>query len=113
MSFAHDGEGRESLGEDETGPGRVDRMEHFLDKKFGSGQRCVGDGHGDWRLEHSFVDDGLDDRVVAVLVGLGQELVDFGESVIVGDPSPAVQGCLLYTSPSPRDKRQSRMPSSA
>ena len=24
-----------------------------------------------------------------------------------------VYGCLLYTSPSPRDKRQSRMPSSA
>ena len=24
-----------------------------------------------------------------------------------------VRGCLLYTSPSPRDKRQSRMPSSA
>ena len=26
---------------------------------------------------------------------------------------PVQQGCLLYTSPSPRDKRQSRMPSSA
>ena len=26
---------------------------------------------------------------------------------------PLVKGCLLYTSPSPRDKRQSRMPSSA
>ena len=25
----------------------------------------------------------------------------------------ACKGCLLYTSPSPRDKRQSRMPSSA
>ena len=25
----------------------------------------------------------------------------------------ALQACLLYTSPSPRDKRQSRMPSSA
>ena len=25
----------------------------------------------------------------------------------------ASKGCLLYTSPSPRDKRQSRMPSSA
>ena len=24
-----------------------------------------------------------------------------------------IRGCLLYTSPSPRDKRQSRMPSSA
>ena len=31
-----------------------------------------------------------------------------------GDPTVALlQGCLLYTSPSPRDKRQSRMPSSA
>ena len=27
--------------------------------------------------------------------------------------SPFLNGCLLYTSPSPRDKRQSRMPSSA
>ena len=27
--------------------------------------------------------------------------------------SPVLLGCLLYTSPSPRDKRQSRMPSSA
>ena len=27
--------------------------------------------------------------------------------------APMVFGCLLYTSPSPRDKRQSRMPSSA
>ena len=26
---------------------------------------------------------------------------------------PILAGCLLYTSPSPRDKRQSRMPSSA
>ena len=26
---------------------------------------------------------------------------------------PSVPTCLLYTSPSPRDKRQSRMPSSA
>ena len=27
--------------------------------------------------------------------------------------TPFIPGCLLYTSPSPRDKRQSRMPSSA
>ena len=32
--------------------------------------------------------------------------------VQLGD-SIATNGCLLYTSPSPRDKRQSRMPSSA
>ena len=31
--------------------------------------------------------------------------------IVDGYASP--HGCLLYTSPSPRDKRQSRMPSSA
>ena len=30
-----------------------------------------------------------------------------------GNHRPLTTGCLLYTSPSPRDKRQSRMPSSA
>ena len=30
-----------------------------------------------------------------------------------GEKLPLVLFCLLYTSPSPRDKRQSRMPSSA
>ena len=29
------------------------------------------------------------------------------------DQPDYINGCLLYTSPSPRDKRQSRMPSSA
>ena len=36
------------------------------------------------------------------LAGFPSELID-----------PSINGCLLYTSPSPRDKRQSRMPSSA
>ena len=45
-----------------------------------------------------------------------------GESFILHDGPPFTNGdlhlghalnCLLYTSPSPRDKRQSRMPSSA
>ena len=29
------------------------------------------------------------------------------------DPAPSYYGCLLYTSPSPRDRTRSRMPSSA
>ena len=32
---------------------------------------------------------------------------------IVWEKDREVETCLLYTSPSPRDKRQSRMPSSA
>ena len=34
-------------------------------------------------------------------------------SRLVGQIKSMPQDCLLYTSPSPRDKRQSRMPSSA
>ena len=33
--------------------------------------------------------------------------------IIRPTPTPIISPCLLYTSPSPRDKRQSRMPSSA
>ena len=37
-----------------------------------------------------------------------------GSSETTRSPVPTyLWGCLLYTSPSPRDKRQSRMPSSA
>ena len=39
---------------------------------------------------------------------------NFGTSALGGNMSMAIfMDCLLYTSPSPRDKRQSRMPSSA
>ena len=44
----------------------------------------------------------------AVLVGLFAALFG-GTPTLISEPT----GCLLYTSPSPRDKRQSRMPSSA
>ena len=36
-----------------------------------------------------------------------------GEAGEVAEKVKKVISCLLYTSPSPRDKRQSRMPSSA
>ena len=41
------------------------------------------------------------------------KLTDFGLSRIVGVNSTYEMFCLLYTSPSPRDQRGSRMPSSA
>ena len=40
-------------------------------------------------------------------------LLDLEERGMLEDTLVLVCGCLLYTSPSPRDKRQSRMPSSA
>ena len=52
------------------------------------------------------------------LKALGLDRAAFGEIArieIEDQPLPVevTQACLLYTSPSPRDKRQSRMPSSA
>ena len=39
--------------------------------------------------------------------------IDFGEKIGIKKTSAQLQNCLLYTSPSPRDLRESRMPSSA
>ena len=42
-----------------------------------------------------------------------QQLVQVDEADLAVHSAKDLQACLLYTSPSPRDKRQSRMPSSA
>ena len=39
--------------------------------------------------------------------------IDYQERTLLSSLRGLFQSCLLYTSPSPRDKRQSRMPSSA
>ena len=46
---------------------------------------------------------------------MGEYFRDTGEDALIvyDDLTKQAWGCLLYTSPSPRDKRQSRMPSSA
>ena len=49
----------------------------------------------------------VDTMELAKLIPEGAEVLDVGS----GGGVPGI--CLLYTSPSPRDKRQSRMPSSA
>ena len=63
------------------------------------------DGHilvntAEGRIKHRNV---LHDSRVAVCVVSHENPLDM----------TTIRGCLLYTSPSPRDKRQSRMPSSA
>ena len=53
---------------------------------------------------------------------IAEDQVDAVDTPPAREPKPAIEemvvtaqrkSCLLYTSPSPRDKRQSRMPSSA
>ena len=54
--------------------------------------------------DYSMIEDG--DKVMAAISG-GKD------SFVMLDTLLYLKSCLLYTSPSPRDKRQSRMPSSA
>ena len=63
----------------------------------------LGDGAGDLGREYPFGD------------GVGDDPFGNGASDLGGDNpfSNGVSGCLLYTSPSPRDATLSRMPSSA
>ena len=56
----------------------------------------------------------LSDLDLAGLVDVGWEIqVPVATNGFVLNATPQISFCLLYTSPSPRDKRQSRMPSSA
>ena len=66
---------------------------------------CVGQ----LRLEDCNADCGLTDMTLAEAVGAGAKTLVIG----VANRGGVISPCLLYTSPSPRDKRQSRMPSSA
>ena len=42
-----------------------------------------------------------------------ERIFNYSPDEVIGNNVKMLMPCLLYTSPSPRDKRQSRMPSSA
>ena len=67
---------------------------------------------------HGIVDSS--DDLIDIIFGADQRrtqadgvVVAMQASVGTPDDNALLHTCLLYTSPSPRDKRQSRMPSSA
>ena len=47
------------------------------------------------------------------LIGRRVSIIANGKAIITDQIIPGITGCLLYTSPSPRDRTRSRMPSSA
>ena len=59
---------------------------------------------------------GLIPRIAAGLAKLTHNpdlMMTDGETYLISQPAPMGKSCLLYTSPSPRDVEESRMPSSA
>ena len=57
---------------------------------------------------------GLFSADIGIDLGTANTLVYVkGRGIVLDEPSVVAMACLLYTSPSPRDMRRSRMPSSA
>ena len=82
----------------------------------------AGIGHlSAWILDHfdgkpdlkkfQIIEEG--NRFAVILTRLCQRYSSVPTSIVVGTPTLLASDCLLYTSPSPRDQRGSRMPSSA
>ena len=74
--------------------------------KAAEGAKAMAEGSGEKKMEGSG----------AKTMGAGTVFLNETFDSFDIDSAPTVdqlQRCLLYTSPSPRDKRQSRMPSSA
>ena len=101
----------------------IDELENGPWPSFISGIKRLRDTHPEKRinemtndllgqLEHSYeTRKGYWKGGTVSVYGYGGGIIPrFSE---VGNAFPASKDCLLYTSPSPRDKRQSRMPSSA
>ena len=89
---------------------------YYRGKMFGfvhlyNGQEAVSTGViGAMKRQHDWFCSTYRDHVHALSAGVPAREV---MSELFGKETGCSKGCLLYTSPSPRDKRQSRMPSSA
>ena len=55
----------------------------------------------------------MDNSFQEIIDQLSEEVSTKGTSLCIGTFDGVHRGCLLYTSPSPRDAHESRMPSSA
>ena len=85
---------------------------------FATQRAFPGLGEGPKKSESDFPDLGAAAKAPKKKKGQKMSLADFDALAGGGGGggtyrAPGAGGCLLYTSPSPRDKRQSRMPSSA
>ena len=92
-------------------------MESAFDVKFAFNRFTLGDDFCKDRL--GFTDAQLNDYSFNMLEALGfeKDAIEAANTHVCGsmtlEGAPHLKDCLLYTSPSPRDRTRSRMPSSA
>ena len=83
----------------------------------------ISNGTGNITINKKKINDYFPDKALRMIINQPLEVAKKLDSVdlritvlgggLSGQAGAIKHGCLLYTSPSPRDKRQSRMPSSA
>ena len=80
--------------------------------KFGIKNNLISfNKNNSFKKTPSLIDDLMDGKSIALVSDAGMpSICDPGEDLVCKARS---LGCLLYTSPSPRDRQKSRMPSSA
>ena len=86
----------------------IDPQYYPRDSHLAYSQSMVKLGIGDTQLYRNWIE--AHDRAMSKPVRIK---APFQETFYFDDVNTDAYACLLYTSPSPRDKRQSRMPSSA
>ena len=107
-----------------TSVGSVERIQHvagIIKKEYDAGNQIItvvsamsGKTNELLELSHKISND-FDKRELDVLLSTGEQITCslLSGALIELNLKAKSWLCLLYTSPSPRDKRQSRMPSSA
>ena len=96
-------------------PGEADRLREAIPE---NGVKCINDLGPDVYGKPVMVSDDVEavapgaDVVIFAVPSFTHELYLKALKFVL-KPGVTIGACLLYTSPSPRDKRQSRMPSSA
>ena len=87
---------------------------HFVPRKmevdFRGGQWAFANSYAG---PESFANSRITDRGAETKMHVANNNGNFTFCAAIFTPQERINLCLLYTSPSPRDKRQSRMPSSA
>ena len=104
------------LSQDEIGEDLLDELLEEFELEGGDGSEN-GDENEEEKIDLAKLEVEITEVERYILwarsIGIDTKTRHLLQALTIGYEKLAASGCLLYTSPSPRDKRQSRMPSSA
>ena len=91
----------------------MEPIEKAVAKALAAKQRAFSDKNADSTVDGHLADQQADRPLNADNVSNADYARKMPDESVAANLAPTMSACLLYTSPSPRDQRGSRMPSSA